>query len=371
MAAFRKRSKNPPFLSQEFLIHNHADIVSCLVVLVLIGLMFEVTAKTAFMFISPQNNVSTTTADGDVVYYLYGSCDFVTILFYICITIIFHAVVQEYGLDKLNKRLHLSKIKHGKLNESGQLIVLHLTSAIWASVIIVTEGYVTNPSCLWEKYPHTDLSFQVKFFYLCHLAYWTHSLPELYFQRVRKEEIVRQLQYIGLYLLHIAGAYLLNLTRLGVVLLLLQSVAELLFHVARLFYFINENQQKFFSAWAVIFVVTRLMTLTLAVLVVGFGLSRVEHQIFDIERGIFNTLPIRLGILATVCTTQAWMMWRFINFQLRRWREFRAEQAARRKITGVVAARGRVIRREPGHHENGLIKSENGASPRARKTKSP
>ncbi|GCB83564.1 hypothetical protein scyTo_0024077, partial [Scyliorhinus torazame] len=75
---------------------------------------------------------------GDVVYYLYGSCDFVTILFYICITIIFHAVVQEYGLDKLNKRLHLSKIKHGKLNESGQLIVLHLTSAIWASVIIVT-----------------------------------------------------------------------------------------------------------------------------------------------------------------------------------------------------------------------------------------
>ncbi|GCB85193.1 hypothetical protein scyTo_0025838, partial [Scyliorhinus torazame] len=34
------------------------------------------------------------------------------------------------------------------------------------------------------------------------------------------------------------------LTRLGVVLLLLQSVAELLFHVARLFYFINENQQK-------------------------------------------------------------------------------------------------------------------------------
>ncbi|XP_078063473.1 translocating chain-associated membrane protein 2-like [Mustelus asterias] len=113
------------------------------------------------------------------------------------------------------------------------------------------------------------------------------------------------------------------------------------------------------------------MTLTLTVLVVGFGLSRVEYQTFDIEKGIFNTLPIRLCILATVCITQAWMMWRFINFQLRRWREFRAEQASRRKITGVMATRGRVIRREPGHHENGLIKSENGASPRARKTKSP
>uniref|UniRef100_UPI00398F49BC translocating chain-associated membrane protein 2-like n=1 Tax=Pristiophorus japonicus TaxID=55135 RepID=UPI00398F49BC len=62
MAPFRKRSKSYPFLSQEFVIQNHADIVSCLVVLVLIGLMFEVTAKTAFMFISPQYNISTTTA---------------------------------------------------------------------------------------------------------------------------------------------------------------------------------------------------------------------------------------------------------------------------------------------------------------------
>lgn len=28
--------------------------------------------------------------------------------------------------------------------------------------------------------------FQVKFFYLCQLAYWLHALPELYFQKVRK-----------------------------------------------------------------------------------------------------------------------------------------------------------------------------------------
>lgn len=98
--------------------------------------------------------------------------------------------------------------------------------------------------------------FQVKFFYLCQLAYWLHALPELYFQKVRKvragwvlpcalgmleavcllgfgesklwervgeegrgvnaafwpiqEEIPRQLRCIALYLVHIAGAYLLK-----------------------------------------------------------------------------------------------------------------------------------------------------------------
>lgn len=79
----------------------------------------------------------------------------------------------------------------------------------------------------------------MKFFYLTQLAYWLHALPELYFQKVRKvsdvtwsaprtrvhvlletrqraarfvfqEEISRQLQYICLYLLHVAAAYLLK-----------------------------------------------------------------------------------------------------------------------------------------------------------------
>ncbi|XP_051868686.1 translocating chain-associated membrane protein 2 isoform X2 [Pristis pectinata] len=309
--------------------------------------------------------------DGDVVYYLYGTSDFVTISFYIFITIILHAVVQEYALDKLNKRLHLSKVKHSKVNESGQLVVLHLSSSAWGLYIIVSEGYVSSPSSLWEGYPHTNLSFQMKFFYLCQISYWVHMLPELYFQRVRKEEIPRQLLYIGLYLLHIAGAYLLNLTRLGLVLLVLQSVSELVFHWARLLYFTNENNQRLFNVWAVVFVLTRLVTLTLAVLVVGFGLSRVHHQTFHVEKGIFNTLPIRLGVLLALCLPQAWMMWRFINFQLRRWRECQLEQAARRKVVGAAGTRARSQRREPGHHENGLIKSENGASPRTRKIRSP
>lgn len=38
-------------------------------------------------------------ADGETVHYHYGPKDLVTISFYIFITIILHAVVQEYILD--------------------------------------------------------------------------------------------------------------------------------------------------------------------------------------------------------------------------------------------------------------------------------
>ncbi|CAL8392181.1 unnamed protein product [Arctogadus glacialis] len=368
--AFRRRNKSYPFFSQEFLIQNHADIVFGLVIVVLIGLMFEATAKTAILFIQPQYNISTLSPDGEVTFYHYGWRDCATILFYFFIAIILHAVVQEYVLDKVNRRLHLSKSKNTKFNESGQLCVFHLVSSVWTLYILVTEGYLLHPSSLWENYPHVHLRFQVKFFYLAQLAYWLHALPELYFQKVRKEEIPRQLQYICLYLLHVLAAYMLNLSRVGLVLLFLQYFSELLFHIARLFYFTDEGHQKMFDLWAAGFVFTRMVTLTLSFLVVGFGLARTENQGFDLEMGNFNTVLIRMTVLLLVCVTQSWLLWKFIRFQLRRWREFRRTQDARKKAGPKPALRP-LKRDSLGHHENGVLKAENGASPRTKKIKAP
>lgn len=39
---FRKKNKSPPVLSHEFVIQNHADMVSCVAMIILLGLMFEV-----------------------------------------------------------------------------------------------------------------------------------------------------------------------------------------------------------------------------------------------------------------------------------------------------------------------------------------
>lgn len=38
----RKLSKNPPIFSHEFVIQNHADIVSCMIMVFLVGLMVQV-----------------------------------------------------------------------------------------------------------------------------------------------------------------------------------------------------------------------------------------------------------------------------------------------------------------------------------------
>lgn len=268
----------------------------------------------------------------------------------------------------MNRRLHLSKTKHSKFNESGQLAAFYLFSFIWGCSILTAEDFATNPTFLWEGYPHTRMVFQVKFFYICQIAYWLHALPELYFQKVRKEDIPRQLYYICLYVVHITGAYVLNLHRLGLVLLVPHYLVELLFHASRLFYFSDENKQKGFTLWALLFVIARLLTLTLSVLTFGFGLPRTENQGFSLAEGNFNVLTIRMTCLAAICLTQAWMMWKFINFQLKKWREHSQNQASKKK---AASPKSKPHKREPtrGGAANGVVKSEDKTSPRARKAK--
>lgn len=48
-----------------------------------------------------------------------------------------------------------------------------------------------------------------------------------------------------------------------------------------------------FQIWSVGFVVTRMITLTLMFLAVGFGLARSVNQTLDLETGNFNTLSVR------------------------------------------------------------------------------
>ncbi|MEQ2225627.1 Translocating chain-associated membrane protein 1-like 1, partial [Ilyodon furcidens] len=297
MGIRKKTNKNPPVLSHEFVIQNHADIVSCVAMVFLLGLMFEVTSKFAVLFITVQYNVTISTNEGPeetaVNHFHHGIKDLATVFFYMLVAIIMHAIIQEYVLDKINRKKHFSKTKHSKFNESGQLSAFYLFSFAWGANILLSENFLSNPVALWEGYPHTLMPFQMKFFYICQLGYWLHALPELYFQKAKKEDIPRQLVYIFLYLVHIAGAYILNLNRLGLVLLVLHYFVELLFHVSRLIYFSNENRQMGFTIWAVLYVIGRLLTLSLSVLTVGFGLSTVENQAFDLAAGNFNIFFVR------------------------------------------------------------------------------
>ena len=53
----KRGTKNPPILSHEFVIQNHADIVACVAMVFVVGLMFQVSSPLASLFIALHHNV--------------------------------------------------------------------------------------------------------------------------------------------------------------------------------------------------------------------------------------------------------------------------------------------------------------------------
>ena len=73
-----------------------------------------------------------------------------------CVCVCAHVLgLLEDWEQRTVKRLRLSKVKTGKYYDSGCLVVFYLASVVWGLDIILSSGYATSPSLIWQQYPHT------------------------------------------------------------------------------------------------------------------------------------------------------------------------------------------------------------------------
>ncbi|XP_007464920.1 PREDICTED: translocating chain-associated membrane protein 1-like 1-like [Lipotes vexillifer] len=369
---FRKKgTKNPPVLSQEFILQNHADLVACVGMFFVLGLMFEGTAEVSIVFITLQHGVTFPAEEAEEratapkFLYHYGAKDLPTVFFYMLVAIIIHATIQEYVLDRINRRMQFPKPKQSKFNESGQFSVFFLVSCIWGTFILHSENCLSDLSVLWRAHPNNMMTFQMKFFYISQLAYWFHAFPELYFQRIKPQDLSQQVVYVGLHLFHLAGAYLLYLNHLGLLLLMMHYFVEFLSHFCDLFYFSDEKYQKEFSLWAIVFILGRLVTLIVSVITVGFHLAGGQNGNSDGTTEDVNVLAAKIAVLSSSCTIQAYITWNLFNVQLQRWMEedapLQAPSVKKKRTKGRFSRKGT---------ENGVATSNRVDSPPMRKEKS-
>jgi len=356
----KKKTKTPPFFSHEFVIQNHADIVACVAMVFVVGLMFQVSSPLASVFIVMHHNATAPVevqpgVIQDLTFYTAGLKDIPAVFFYFLISVVMHAIIQEYLLDKVNKKLHLSKVKYGKFNESGQLLAFYIVSLVWGGDLLLREK-ILNVASLWEGYPHNNMTFLFKFFFIIQISYWLHIFPELYFQKVKKEEMPAKIQYAILYLTFIVASYVFRFTRLSLVLLVIHYLAEAVFHLCRILAYTDKTSvsSKLFKLGDLLFVLARFSSVILAVLTFWFGLAKVpaEQQVVDTATGNFNTGLIRLNCLVGVCLLQAWLMWNWIMFQVKRRRENKStastssSSASKTRKTEQEKAKARKLRKE-------------------------
>ncbi|CAI2350030.1 unnamed protein product [Caenorhabditis sp. 36 PRJEB53466] len=349
----------PPILSHEFIIQNHGDIVSCIVMVFIVGLMFPLTHGIASYFVSPQYNgtyLEVTGPEGaekEVNGYLNGILDVPTLFFYSICWIVIHAVLQEYGLDKLQKKIHLSKVSTFKFGESFHLLFFAAYSIGHAGYIISErpEDFLDVKSSfrIWSGYPveHRVMSISYKLFYIFQISYWLHQFPEFYLQKLKREEIRQKTLNTVLYLFFITTGYFLNFTRIGIILLSLEYATQLVFHIARLAHFLNRKafSAPAFKAYNALFIVGRFATVVLAVMTFWYGLRQTEAPFVDVITGNFNTSPVRLNLLLAIILVQLFQLAQFVSFHLGRFRENNAKKD-KKKTTAAAAPKDKKKRNE-------------------------
>ncbi|VDN96030.1 unnamed protein product [Rodentolepis nana] len=263
-----KKNKNPSYFSHEFIIANHGDIVS-VVAMVFIGSIY------ILYFRLPPYSCQCNTIISDIQYTV-GRYDVLAFFFYTLICIIIHAVIQEYILDKLSKRLHLPRFMQSKFNHSGQLLFFYVFSVYWAVYAIINERYLASLSDLWSGYPHSILPFWIKAFFIFQISYWIHNFPELYFQKVKKSEIPSRIFYSSLFLIGLIAGYFMNFSKLTMIMVVLHYTTDIFFHFALLmkFYGYTAIVQASFTVYNGLYVISRslcfLLLFTLISLVMAY-----------------------------------------------------------------------------------------------------
>ncbi|XP_045528034.1 translocating chain-associated membrane protein 1 [Pieris brassicae] len=317
----RKPNKNPPILSHEFVIQNHADIVSCVVMVFLVGLMVQSTSPIASLFISLHHNVSGVeptreAPKGELFLYESGWKDGCAVFFYSLVCVVMHAIIQEYFLDKISKKFHLSKSRLSALNESGQLVVFQLMTLVWGGDAILREGFLFNIPQLWDGYPNHPMTFLLKLWWVVQAAYWIHTIPELYFQRVKKDEWAGRIRQAIVAFTFVALAYSFKFQRVGVALIVLHSLAEFIAHSYRLNTILRGEREDYIDKFlglvnGTVFVSVRLCSLVLGVLTFYFGLAGAAP------------LLVRVAALSILVSFQVYLMFNFISETMKQRQEAR------------------------------------------------
>lgn len=104
-------------------------------------------------------------------------------------------------------------------------------SFLWGAEIIVREQYGENMSKLWVDYPNHPMSFLHKLYFIIQLAYYVHMLPELYFQKVKKDEQAAKIKHSIAGFAVISFFYFMSYRRVAIVLLTLHYFTEFISHI--------------------------------------------------------------------------------------------------------------------------------------------
>lgn len=197
-----------------------------------------------------------------------------------------------------------------------------MMSTIWGLDVIIREGYFSQLSLLWDKFPEHPMIFLHKLFFVIQLAYYFHMLPELYLQKVKKEDQQPKIIHAICSFSFIALAYFLGFQRIALALLTLHYANEVVAHVFQLIDIFDRDEKLTKLHWInhSIFVLTRFGSMVLAILTLHYGME--------------NSTKTKMA-LGAVIGLQGYLIFSFFNNFLRAKSEKQVEKNMAKKRSAL------------------------------------
>lgn len=180
-------------------------------------------------------------------------------------------------------------------------------SFLWGIDVMLREGYFTNGELLWAGFPAHPMIFLHKLYFIIQLAYYLHMLPELYFQKVKREDQTAKIVHAVLGFAFVALGYFGGFQRLALVLLTLHYFGEFLTQLFVMVEIFDRDEvvvAQLSGCHKLSFGVTRIGTMVLAILALYYGLEETEYA----TRGAVA--------LFAVCTLQGQLAFQFFRTYL-------------------------------------------------------
>lgn len=202
-------------------------------------------------------------------------------------------------------------------------------SCVWGLDVIIREGYFSQLSLLWDRYPEHPMIFLHKLFFVIQLAYYFHMLPELYLQKVKKEDQQTKIIHAICSFSFIALAYFLGFQRIALALLTLHYANEVVSHVFQLIDIFDRDEKltKLHYINHSIFIATRFGSMLLAILTLHYGIE--------------SSAKTKLA-LGAVMALQGFLIFRFFNNFLRAKSEKLVEKNLAKKRNATVDAKTKI-----------------------------
>eukprot|EP00116_Pleurobrachia_bachei_P003839 sb/3464101/ len=204
----QKTEKDPSIFSQEYFLQNQADLMSSLCLIIMSGLLFKPTRALSAKFCFVQHNTTNLTDPEIKPMYKVGQADILVTVFYSLLCIAVHAVENEYFWEKIARRLRLSKTRLSEFMALGSTLPYHIAIVFGAVYVMKEEGLLLDPMALLTTVPVVEMPMLMKFYWLLILSFALHQYPEMYFMRVKNEEMPNKIIGYTAFIVPMTAAYI-------------------------------------------------------------------------------------------------------------------------------------------------------------------